>query len=78
MHTPPLAELFMSARGERLLTEVASQRGRGGAAGAEGGGVGGGAFDPVAVTAHLVRRSFTTPVLAPRAHAQSLRLINKR
>ncbi|GFR44265.1 hypothetical protein Agub_g5470 [Astrephomene gubernaculifera] len=67
VHTPPLAELFLSQKGERLLAEVAA-----------GGGGGGGSNDPVGLTLQLVRRCFTTMVLSPKGHAQSLRLINKR
>ncbi|GIL86570.1 hypothetical protein Vretifemale_14832, partial [Volvox reticuliferus] len=65
-HTPPLAELFLSPRSDKLLAEISGGRGPD-----EG-------YDPVAATQQLVRKAFSTLVLAPKAHASSLRLINKR
>ncbi|GIL66148.1 hypothetical protein Vafri_19743 [Volvox africanus] len=65
-HTPPLAELFLSPRSDKLLVEIS------------GGRVPGEGHDPVAATQQLVRKAFSTLVLAPKAHASSLRLINKR
>ncbi|GLI67672.1 hypothetical protein VaNZ11_011833 [Volvox africanus] len=65
-HTPPLAELFLSPRSDRLLAEIS------------GGRVPDEGYDPVAAMQQLVRKAFSTLVLAPKAHAASLRLINKR
>jgi hypothetical protein len=66
-HTPPLAELFLSPRGEKLIAEI------------NGGGARNGAPDLVGATLELVRKSFGSCLaLSPRAHASSLRQINKR
>ena len=61
MHTPPLAELLLSARCPRAATGTVGP-------------------DVIAFTRDLMQRSLQqrSSVLAPLAHAKSLRRVNKR
>ncbi len=68
-HTPPLAELFLSARNGASPS---------GSAGPSTSGSQGAPADIIAIMAQHVQRVFRMQMVAPKGHASHLKTINKR